>query len=369
MGLLRFLLALAVVAAHCNSVFGLQLMDGQVAVQSFFIISGFYISLILNEKYVQQPNAYWLFLSNRLLRLFPIYWTVLLATLFAYAAFSIISDSRSNFLPAVYSTVHFNPFSLIALILSNIFIIGQDLIMFMGINLQNGHFFFTANFQVTKPPLHSFLLVPQAWTLALELLFYSIAPFLVRRSYKSILLLVSLSFAIRFFLYSQLGLTNDPWTYRFFPSEIMFFLLGIISYKLFIKVRSKPAQKYTQLGLSIVLIALTITYAAIPSGRFDQFPFPVKEVAYFLLLVSTIPFLFMFSNRFAFDSQIGELSFPIYITHILIIKFINKIPVSWANQGWVIVLTTIVVSYLLNRFISIPIEKIRQARVTKPVAF
>ncbi|NID10155.1 acyltransferase family protein [Fibrivirga algicola] len=368
MGLLRFLLALAVVAGHCDSGLGIKFMNGQIAVQSFYIISGFYISLILNEKYVHQPNAYWLFISNRLLRLFPLYWAVLLATFLFSITFSIVSHSHDNPALAVYSTVQFNPFSLVALILSNIFIIGQDLIMFMGINPEDGHFFLTANFWGTKPPLHSFLLVPQAWTLALELMFYAMAPFLVRRGYKSILLFVAGSLAIRLLLYTQLGLTNDPWTYRFFPNEIMFFLLGTLSYKLFVELRNRPVQKNRQLGLYLIVITLTSLYAFIPAGRFESFPFSIREVAYFALLIGTIPYLFMLSNRYAADSHIGELSFPIYITHILIILVIHKVHLPWLNQGWIIVLITIAASYLLNRFVSIPVEKIRQARVAKPAA-
>lgn len=70
-------MALSVVAAHGISVFKINLVGGPLAVQAFFIISGFYITLILNEKYVDVNNIYSLFISNRFLRLYPIYWSVL----------------------------------------------------------------------------------------------------------------------------------------------------------------------------------------------------------------------------------------------------------------------------------------------------
>ena len=45
---------------------------GYVSVQVFYIISGFYMALILNTKYVG-PGSYRVFIANRLLRIFPAY--------------------------------------------------------------------------------------------------------------------------------------------------------------------------------------------------------------------------------------------------------------------------------------------------------
>src|SRR3954451_14766869 len=73
MGSLRLYLALSVVLAHFGIPLGFPTSD--VAVQSFFVISGFYMALVLNEKY--GPGCYWLFISNRLLRLWPTYAVVL----------------------------------------------------------------------------------------------------------------------------------------------------------------------------------------------------------------------------------------------------------------------------------------------------
>ena len=80
MGLIRFLLAMSVVAAHSAPILGSTLVGGKIAVQSFFLISGFYISLILNEKYPAGLQGNLLFYGNRFLRIYPIYWAVLLLT-------------------------------------------------------------------------------------------------------------------------------------------------------------------------------------------------------------------------------------------------------------------------------------------------
>jgi peptidoglycan/LPS O-acetylase OafA/YrhL len=75
MGSLRLILALSVFLAHTGSLFGVFLVGPSVAVQSFFLISGFYMALVLNEKY-KGSGSYYLFITNRLLRLLP-YWVVL----------------------------------------------------------------------------------------------------------------------------------------------------------------------------------------------------------------------------------------------------------------------------------------------------
>ena len=77
MGTLRFLLALTVAYGHLATPMGFPGSD--TAVQCFFVISGFYMSLVLNGKY--GPGTYWLFVSNRILRLWPSYLIVLLLSL------------------------------------------------------------------------------------------------------------------------------------------------------------------------------------------------------------------------------------------------------------------------------------------------
>ena len=82
MGALRLILALAVVLTHSGSLWGYQITGGSVAVQCFFIISGFYMALILNEKYVA-PGDLRIFYVNRLARIFSLYWLFLALALAA----------------------------------------------------------------------------------------------------------------------------------------------------------------------------------------------------------------------------------------------------------------------------------------------
>ena len=87
MGILRFLLALSVIASHASGVgiplpnekqypmWASYLIDGRHSVALFFIISGFYMAMILNTKY---QNNTLRFYGNRFLRLWPTYIIVLI---------------------------------------------------------------------------------------------------------------------------------------------------------------------------------------------------------------------------------------------------------------------------------------------------
>ena len=66
LGFFRVILAIAVVLTHSQSLLGYTLLGGELAVEAFYIISGFYMSMILNEKY----SSNYLFYTNRALRLY-----------------------------------------------------------------------------------------------------------------------------------------------------------------------------------------------------------------------------------------------------------------------------------------------------------
>ena len=53
----------------------------------------------------------------------------------------------------------------------NALIFGQDAILFTGLD-SHGALHLTANCWLSQPPVSEFLLVPQAWSLGVELLFY-----------------------------------------------------------------------------------------------------------------------------------------------------------------------------------------------------
>lgn len=366
MGLLRLLLALSVVAVHCGSILHMKFVGGQIAVQSFYIISGFYMSLILNEKYVGGGvKSYRLFITNRLLRLYPIYWLILIATV----VYCLVTGYNNNWqvIPKFefYASVKFNLKTLTFLIFANLFIIGQALVMFLGISPETGGLYFTTNFMNSNPQLYNFLFIGQAWTLELEILFYLIAPFIVRRKLKTIIALILLSIICRFVIYDYIGLKNDPWTYRFFPTEIAFFLTGCLSYQIYTRIKTIAIKRTISLSIFAFVIGLTLVYPFLPGIKVGFMPFSLKELFYFFVVMCTIPFLFTYFKNSKLDTRLGELSYPVYISHLFVMLVIERTYGSITNAGWLIAVLTISLSYILNVIVSNPIERYRQKRVAK----
>ncbi|MDB5146066.1 MAG: hypothetical protein JWQ57_86 [Mucilaginibacter sp.] len=356
MGILRFLLAIAVIFGHSGSPHGISFVGGQIAVEAFFIISGFYIALILNEKYIKQNNSYKLFITNRLLRLYPYYWIISIATLIcAYFIPHYNSNSYMGNLNGwrTYGN-DLNIISYSGLLFTNLFLFCQDVVMFLGVNIKNGNLFFTPKFYLTNPPLYTFLLVPQAWSIGIELAFYLIAPFIVRKRYTIIIILLLASMIGKIYAMTH-GLNSAPWSYQFFPFELMYFMMGTLSYFIYKKfIENIKLPKYIYQFVYIGLSLFTMIFSFIHIRNFD--------VVYIVCLFLSIPFLFKYTEKFKLDRYIGELSYPIYISHILVLNICRAIgPQKYSNIETIIGAT--VLSMILVKFVGGPIERIRQGRI------
>jgi peptidoglycan/LPS O-acetylase OafA/YrhL len=360
MGILRFLLALSVVLAHSNSSY--SLIGGPLAVQAFYIISGFYMSLILNEKYVGSNKSFKLFFSNRILRLYPIYWMVLLLTVISSISLGFYTNwdkaGRIDIYIEYYHKMEMGSF--IFLIFTNIFIFFQDAVMFLGLDPSTGNVFFTKNYATTQPFLYEFLLIPQAWTLGIELAFYLIAPFIVRRRTIVFICLILFSLGLRLYLYNFLNLKQDPWSYRFFPTELVFFILGALAYRIYRKIRVKQNIKKPFL-LTCWLVLICFIFL------FTQSSFEYKGPVFLFVFFLILPLVFQLTKNWKLDSYIGELSYPMYISHILVLSVLNVINIPFFGKGSMIagIIATVLFSVLLNELIAKRIEKIRQGRLTK----
>lgn len=361
MGLLRFILASAVVISHSTPILGIQLVEGSIAVQLFYIISGFYMALVLNEKYINSNNSYRLFITNRIMKLLPMYWVMCLIVLSSSLALGIFSSGNTFGKLDVYIE-HYDVMSLSTLtflVLTNLFIFLQDVIIFLGLDVNSGALFFTDDFKNTSPILARFLLIPQGWTLGVELFFYILAPFIVRRAIWVIISIASISLLLRLYFYN-LGFDYDPWTYRFFFFEILFFLLGVISYHLYKKIRNIPFSK--RLGYwSLWFVVLYIFFYQ----YLNTIGFHIFLYVIFLIL---IPFIFNFSKGIKIDRFLGDLSYPIYISHIFFIHVLKTIfPATsdYDNRGFIVLLVVVVFSVVLHELVGKKVEKMRQKRVVQ----
>jgi peptidoglycan/LPS O-acetylase OafA/YrhL len=345
MGTLRFLLAITVVLNHS---LGNYFVGAENAVQIFFILSGFLISWIIVKNKYQSKK---LFYINRFLRIYPIYLVVLFVQIIVY----FISKEQVLALSVIQASPFF---AKCLLVISNFTILFQDLTLFLSIN--DSRLFFTSDFTKSDILLTYGLLNPPAWSLSLEILFYIIAPFILKRP-KAIFALFLLSILIRFFLIN-LGIgTKDPWTYRFFPSEISMFLLGSISYYLFYKyIRfdfSKLFIRYFTRITTVIIIMYCLSYDSLPYSELS------KSRVLFILIFLSLPCLFIFQSSFNFDQYLGKISYPIYICHWSIITLLSNFSIIQDldpfSRTFVILTFTVLYSIVLFHIVDKPIDKLR----------
>ena len=356
MGILRALLALAVVFAHTPAADSLPiLMPGSDAVRVFYIISGFLISYILDTNRNYQNTAS--FLENRFLRLYPIYWAVAALSLGAHLAADRHFFDRFAAMP---------PSAFVLVVVSTLILFGQDWVMFASVH--GGHLAFTGQFYNSDVLLYRALLVPQAWTLGIELSFYLIAPFVLRRR-KVILLLLAMSLILRIALIvNGVGL-KDPWTYRFFPTELALFLLGALSHKLLLplyETRLKASIRRISVIATSALIIYTVLF------NYIALTWTVKEFILLTAYLALLPLAFVFQNAVKTDKRIGELSYPLYIGHVIVIEIVSLLLTKMhIKNPYSVTLCSVSASVLfavfLNNSINKKVERIR-TRIPQPRA-
>jgi peptidoglycan/LPS O-acetylase OafA/YrhL len=348
MGTLRTLLALSVLIAHGSFLF--IFVGAENAVQLFYVISGFLISFVLTDtSSYRHVGVFWL---NRALRLYPIYFVVALFTLAARYVYPghLAQFPQIPLLAQIY------------LVIINFTIIGQDWLMFMGV--RHDTLQLTGHFQDSDFNLYEMLLVPQAWTIGVELSFYAVAPFIVRRPFVLLALFLASVTARGFSMYDGFGL-EDPWTYRFFPFELALFIAGAASHQLLLPRAKKLVELLPQFHLERVVsascVVVCLLYFLVPLTEWIKLPM------LHILVFSSLPFLFIFQDKSPIDQWIGDLSYPLYIGHMLVIltieypvqKFGFIVPGSLLD-GLIKVIGCLVFAVALKIFIADPVEKLRK---------
>ncbi|CAN5147355.1 N/A [soil metagenome] len=348
MGLIRFLFAMSVLSFHLNHLLPYILFNESVAVSSFFIMSGFYMALVLEKKYVKKDASYWLFISNRLLRIYPIYLITLLVTvLFILLKYFFHIGSADN------SITHY----------------------FLYANQENINLLERINFvlrnltlMITTDYLHfgsqtaGFFIVQQAWTLQIELLFYFLVPFLLRLKKPFFLLAITLYLSY-FFLF----IFHHPFSANSlilsFLLYFIFFLIGIASYFLYQKTSGLfRHSRLPQIVLAVFSLYI-IFYQYIPL-QLGRTALSNSNLIFYLLFSLALPLIFISSQKSRIDHLLGQLSYPIYIIHLFFIKlFMNIHPLNNVLLAFSIIISTIIASLMLVYYVENPIDIHRQKRL------
>jgi peptidoglycan/LPS O-acetylase OafA/YrhL len=231
----------------------------------------------------------------------------------------------------------------------------------MGVDLQSGTLFFTKNFHTTNPQVNSFMILGQAWTISIEIGFYLIAPFVLRQGVKKVLLFIAVALLLRLFIYYTLHMKYDPWTYRFFPTEMIYFLLGYLCYKVYKYIQKQNVSKQYLYPIAVVVWIFIVFYGNIFSLLDGIHIYQtILHIGYTTVFLGSLPFMFLLTKNSRLDNRVGELSYPIYLCHGLFIYLDSRFAI---NSVYFVVFSSILFSFLLNHLVTKRIELIRQRRV------
>ncbi len=332
MGILRLVLALSVVMSHgLTTLLGIRLFDGAGAVWIFFAISGFLITIALSNKYQGGVRHLGYFYWNRMIRLYPAYWLWLAITIAAYLLIPTESLTYQRFI--VDNSIQASGFwadhlqgssisTVIVAVIANIFGFFSDALLYLGLDKATGAL--VGNPNQNQPAWGmGFMFIGQFWSIGIELVFYAIAP-LVTKS----LLRISILFCL-----SASGCLEQAWTeiglwaalppsitYLQAPKFLWMFMIGSMLGHVFLC--SKEAVPQEKLILPTVLLLLMYAYIAFRG----QLLFPIQRFPWWIFagVTAAVPFLFAKTASNKWDRFAGDLSYPVYVNHFIVIQILGS---------------------------------------------
>lgn len=280
MGTLRLLLALTVLNWHYRMV-PFNFIFSYSAVLIFFIISGFYMSMVISEKYGTSRLGLLSFYENRALRLLPVYYIVLFGCqlagqlgMFGQEQFDIFGQGAGH-------------------VVNQLLIFPQSL---------------WAN-AALQPYGRGYLDLGQMYTVALEMMFYALAPLIVLRGLPVVcgLFLLSALLNVGFWYFRA---ETGAWQYDFFPSILMYFLAGVLAYQFYTVVSNQ--RWAAPIGYGALPLIILCGWLS-PSAHQVIWVDDLRVFAFYVFCAIAIPFLFAASKESRLDRFIGDLSYPLYV--------------------------------------------------------
>ena len=287
LGFIRFVLAMMVLLNHlwlptANTI-------GAHAVTGFYIVSGFLMTKVINEVYLGDKGRF-RYLINRVLRIYPLYLLILMATVICVF---ILPEYFQ-----VYSLIRFP--------------------------LDGSEWF--SNLTLFRLTDSATILIPPAWSLYVEVVFYMIIAFIGRSQ-----LVIFLWFIISVFYTVWMVENNYSFGDRYYPltAASLFFSAGAVIYFIIDKNRCTIYLDKIPKKVIFIIFALFIVFPLLVGswggGRHWLGYYGASAI-----------FLFLFSVLVAkkqlkgsrYVDYMGDLAYPIFLTHFLAEGLVNLITLN-----------------------------------------
>lgn len=305
-GILRTLLAINVVLLHIFSVPAL----GNYSISFFFLLSGFLMTLIMQESYGYSFNGFKVFWLNRILRLYPTYFVILGITIIVMLTFPYVIRHPDLYMPT----------GLIEWI-SNITMIYPNVV----------------------PHRIDPRLVPPSWALTNELLFYFLISFGISKTFGRTLAWLAMS--VLYYIGTYYFYNIATYRYSAILASSLPFALGASLYWIN-KIKPLKNVKVFTIVVVYVLFVLNALFVA-------KYVLALKEFAiYFNMLAAFILVYLLYNFKThgrlkKFDSYIGYYSYPIYLSHYLVLIFYSGVVGYGLIEGSFKLKMTAIIPYLL----------------------
>lgn len=311
MGVYRLILAIMVLLSHCGLKFA-GYNQGVTAVVSFLIISGYVITKLISAKFPGKGDINH-FYMDRALRLFPQFIFYLILTSVLY----LIFDGAEKIS------------------------IGQLFVNSLMLPLNTFAVYY-----------NDYIIVPQSWSLGLEMQFYLLIPFILLSKMKVVWAMASLTL----FLPAYLGLINtDYFGYRMLTGTLFIFLLGSMM------AGGESRALWGIYAVSAVMLILSIAYPNL-SHEFN------KEVLSGIFIgVPIVWLLFKVKFRSKWESLAGDLSYGVYLNHLMFFYIYNKMGFNVLSIGGALLIlgSSMTMSYISLRLIEQPFYRLRHRLIAK----
>jgi peptidoglycan/LPS O-acetylase OafA/YrhL len=349
-GVFRLFLALIVASDHAGIfIFGGDKLpfeyNGTAPVLAFFVISGFYMGLVLETKYfkgaptMQGAVAFYI---NRALRIYPTYWLILLV-MFALMPLDGQTSIRLWTMPlhAALGALHgFSAAALGLLASTNALIFGSDFLITHSL-LPSGALVPAGTENAI--PAQNLMIFPPAWTLAAELTFYLLAPLLMLRRPLLVVLCCALAVAHWKFV-------PGPGDYP----NLLYCFAGVVSFFIYKWISELSAIRLGGIAATIAVMLFAAAANYLPGDN------TLKVQIFVGLTWLMTPFAFASSHAVKLDRWLGNASYGIYVSHFAFYKFLLLF-LQETTLKIVYLPTLIIAGLLIARFIEQPIDRVRDA--------
>jgi peptidoglycan/LPS O-acetylase OafA/YrhL len=328
-GQTRFILAFMVILFHLSQ----SVFLGEFAVGCFFILSGYWISLMYERKYSKIKSTLKVFYISRVWRLLPVFYT-----------FTILA------------------------IITNVLTHHDLLLKFNELDTLQKGIFLIANLIVLGYANSKNPIIVPAWSLDIEMQFYLVFPLLIYflRNKKQWLIAVTTLFfltAVFILVSHQTYLSKTVLNYLFL------FFTGVIIYYFNIKP-GKVVERVSLLILMGIFAAHLLVPYLLAKARDNSGEY--YEVLSLVMILMAVPALInsVHNQTNKFDKFLGEMSFTIYLSHWVWIVPYNALILNASKAARVpyvasFLVITLLSSYIVYLFIDRPSEKLRHNWIKK----